>query len=1111
MPCSPCNRWVPLPDHGRYRGQDDEDVTTRPPAEFAARLEQLERDVEALTALVSRRNAEVEHLAQSQEKTAKRLAVVAGRANRAVRWPAQPPRILRVLRKRLKMLGLWRGHANEATTGRAASPLISARLLAPAGLKDAFDRLSPFEAWQAVNSFTPAAAADLAGALKATPGLPRISVITPVYNTPPAYLQAMAESVLGQVFTDWELCFADDASSSPETIAALDRIARTDGRVRVTRLAANGGISEATNAAVAMATGEVIVFVDHDDLITADCLAEIALYFAVHPEADLVYSDDDKIDDAGRRYAPQFKPDFAPTLLLSYMYMGHALAVRRELFLELGGFRKAFDGSQDYDFALRAVERARHVGHVPRILYHWRAAPGSTAVSGDAKPASFEAGRRAVEEALDRRGITGQVVHPDWAVEARVGMFDIRFPDTGPRVTIVIPTYNRGDLLRTCVESLARTRYADFDVLILDNGSDQPEALAYIAELVARPGYRVVRVPQRPSGFNFAALLNEGVREAGGDYVLLLNNDTEVLSPDWLGQMVGYARMDGVGSVGARLLFEDGTVQHAGIVKGYEEGLAGHAFRHAASHDWGYMGFMKASREYSAVTAACILTPRALFLEMGGFDEANFAVAYNDVDYGLRLVRAGLRNIYCAGAELYHFEGKTRGGRDNPREVLALRRLYGDQTDPFYNPNLSFETEKFDIETRRLPRRANRLVRVAAVSHNLNFEGAPNTLLDLMIGLKGAGLADPVVFAPGDGPLRVAYEAAGIEVRLFSQPHPSAGVAAFEAAVDVLGAGFSEIGAEVVVANTLPMFFAVTAARRLGLGAIWCQHESEPWGTYFDDLSPEVRSFAYAAFAQAYRVTYVARATLRAWAPVQTRHTAQLIRHGIPPKRLEAETSRWTRDAARQTLGLPAQDVVILLLGTVCRRKGQNDLIEALALMSDRVVGKMRVLIVGATPEPDFALDLKRRIGQLSQTLRDRLVITGAVDDVTAYYAAADILVCTSRIESAPRIIVEGMAFGLPIITTDVFGIPELVDKDVNAIFYTPEDHRGLALALVTLIEDAGLRARMGADSRVVLESRPGYAEMITQYGQVIAEAALLNECRDNSAARIGQTSKDVK
>lgn len=1006
--------------------------------------------------------------------------------------PSRPlPKPLRVLRKRLRTAGFWPSRKGQPSPASAAadSVLVAARSQAPARIRPFFDQLSPYQAWIENNRLTSTTRFELEALLADTPSLPRISVITPVHNTPAPFLRAMFESVKAQIYGDWELCLADDASTSAVTRKVLDEFVASDARIQMVRLETNGGISAATNAAVAMATGDILLFLDHDDLITPDCLAHFALLYAGDPTLDIAYSDDDKVSEDGDRYAPQFKPDWSPTLLLSFMYMSHALTVRRTLFTDLGGFLSEYDGSQDYEFALRATERARNVGHIPRVLYHWRAAQGSTARSGSAKPHSFEAGRKAVQAALDRRGIEAVAVHPDWALRTSVGMFTLEFPDVGPRVTIIVPTWNKPELLRRCIDSLEATTYADYDVLVIDNGSDDPTALALLSELSSRPKHRVVRIPRRAGGFNFAALMNEAVSHARSEYVLFLNNDTEVRSPGWLSQMVGYAKMPGVGAVGARLYFEDGTIQHAGIVHGYNDGLVGHAFRHAPPHDWGYMGFLRTSREYSAVTAACMLTPRKLFREMKGFDETAFAVAYNDVDYGFRLAERGYRSVYAANAELFHFEGKTRGYSDNPLEPANLRTRYRDWLDPYFNPNLSLDSEDFRPSTRRLPGPRTRPVRVVAVTHNLNLEGAPNTLFDLVVGLKAAGVIDPVVLSPQDGPLRDQYLEHGVEVQIFSAPSLNDYID-FDSGLDRISDTYRKVGAEVVIANTLPMFFAVNAARRAGLGAIWAQHESEPWESYFDYTAPEVRAHAYAAFGQTYRVTYVADATRRAWAPVQSRHTAQTIRHGVPPWRLAEETGRWTRETARAALGVEPQEKVLTLAGTICRRKGQLDLAQALADPRMSTLGPVRTFMAGARPEADYAADLADAVHALPPALSHRTVITGGVEDMGVYFAAADIVVCTSRLESAPRVIVEAMAFRRPIVTTPVFGVPELVDENVNAVFYQPGDVAALARRLAELLLDDERRTRMGDLGPAVLASRPGFAEMIDDYAQLIREAA---------------------
>ena len=1017
------------------------------------------------------------------------------RAHRQRQFWHKVSRPVRVARKRLRKMGLLQ---EPKARGAGFSAL---RASAPNSVKPVLSPVAPYDSWRQNNRFTAAARLDLEQRLTASPPGPKFSILSPVYNTPAPHLREMVDSVLGQVYQNWELCLVDDASPDRRVTALLDQVAALDPRIRVQRRAVNGGISEASNDAAAMATGEIFVLLDHDDCLTPDALGEMALYYASRPDADIVYSDDDKFDGKGTYFAPQFKPDWSPVLLLSYMYLSHLLTVRRAVFERVGGFRKAFDGSQDYDFALRASEVARHVGHLPKVLYHWRATPGSTAMSGDAKPASFQAGLNAVQEAVDRRGVNARAQHPDWARQTKVGMFSLTFPDVGPTVTIIIPTFNQLAFLRDCVESLPLTTYRNYDVLVVDNGSNDEGALAYLDEIRSLPRHAVKVVPQRKDGFSFAALMNDAVASATGEYVLLLNNDTRVISPQWLSQMVGYAGMEGVGSVGAKLYFGDDTVQHAGIVRGFNEGLAGHAFRNAPAHDWGYMGFLKTSREYSAVTAACVLTAKSVFEGLGGFDECRFAVAYNDADYGFRLVDSGLTNIYCADAELYHFEGKTRPKRDNPKEVVSLREKYGAWRDRWYNPSLTLDHEIFAVSTRRSAGATMPTIKVAVVTHSLNREGAPNTLLDLVLGLKQAGAIDPVVFSPVDGPLRAAYEEAGVQVRLFPVPSFHASEREYLGGLTTIARAFKDCGAQVVVSNTLTMYQAINAAHLAGLASVWCQHESEPWESYFDHLSHPQRSYAYAAFGQAYRVTYVAQATRRAWAGVQTRDNAQLIRHGIPPQRLVDETEKWSRSTARQGLGgIAKDDVVVLLAGTVCARKGQLDAVRMMAQLSPAVLGRTRVLIAGAVGEPEYLAEMHRALTELPPEAARAVVITGPVDDMTKYFAAADLYLCTSRVESAPRVIVEAMAFELPIITTPVFGIPELVEEDVNAVFYEPGDIVALARELTAMIEDSPKRREFSEAAPFVLRSRPGYSEMLNDYEALIREAALTGETTSQAA-----------
>ncbi len=943
-----------------------------------------------------------------------------------------------------------------------------------------------YDAWLDQNRFTEQRAAWLKTRLAAVGALPAISIVMPVYRPERRWFDRALATICEQVHEQWELCLADDASGDPALAAYLRQLAAGDPRIKVALRTENGNISRATNSAAELATGDFLLFMDQDDELAPDALGEIALALAAAPDADILYSDDDKIDVDGRRYAPQFKPDWSPELLLSYMYMSHALVVRRTLFAESGGFRVGFEGSQDYDFALRATERARRIAHVPLVLYHWRALPGSTATSGAAKPASFAAGERAVADALARRGSRGRVVHPEWAARAGVGVFAHEFDDDGPRVALIIPTRNQHDLLARCLDSLARTTYRNYEIVVVDNDSDDPAARAYLARLP----HRVLRISNPGPQFSFAHINNEAARQVDAELLLFLNNDTEVHEPRWLSRMVGYAQLEGVGAVGARLLYPDGRVQHAGVLHGYYDGLPGPAFKLAPAGDHGYLSYAMVTRNYGAVTAACMLTPRRLFLAMGGFDGTRYAVAYNDVDYGFRLEAAGRRCVYAPGAELLHHEGHSRGFSDDPRETAAYRTQYGRRRERYYNPNLSLADERFSIQPRRAFVAAPPgPVRALMCAFNLNWEGAPYSQFEMTAELKRRGILDPIVYAPAAGPLRAAYEAEGIAVHVAT--HPLAGVATaaeYDAALDRFADWIRTQGVAVVYGNTLQTFYAIDAAHRAGLPSVWNPRESEPWQEYFLQYPTPVAARALACYALPYRVVFVAHATADSSAVLDTRHNFTVIHNGLDRRRVVAAAGT-DRAAARRALGIAPDDIALLLLGTVCERKGQHDLARALELLPESTARRVRAFVVGDRPGR-YSAELRARVATLPEDRRARVEIVAETGEVAPYFVAADIFVCTSRLESYPRVILEAMAHGLPIVTTPVFGIREQVREDINGLFYEPGDHAALAGAIVRLVTDEALRARLARNAVPSLDSLTDFDAMVTRYGEIFIEAA---------------------
>ena len=522
---------------------------------------------------------------------------------------------------------------------------------------------------------------------------PLISVVMPAYATPEPLIRAAIESVRAQLYPRWELCIADDGSPGDALWRRLEDYARQDPRIRIARRPANGQIAAATNSALGLATGDFVAFMDHDDLLAEHALYHVAALLERRPDTDLIYSDEDKIDARGRRAQPHFKTEWNADLMLGQNVVNHLAVYRRSLVEELGGVREGFEGAQDHDLALRAAERIgpERIAHIPWVLYHWRWRGRQGSFSRNWAGRCAEAARRAVAEHLARTGQTGATVthQPGAARWLRVTR---AVPEPRPLVSIIVPTRDRLDLLARCAEGVLQgTDYAPLELMIVDNGSVEPATLAHFEALKADPR---VRILPAPGPFNFSALMNRAVTEARGEIILLLNNDISMIGRDWLSEMVSHAVRPGVGAVGARLLYPDGTVQHAGVALGIG-GVAGHLQLGAPGRHAGYQGHLKLTRNVSAVTAACLAMRRSIWDEVGGMDAERLTVAFNDVDLCLKIRAAGYDIVWTPFAELYHHESASRGLDLEPAaaarfqaEIATMRERWGDvlDNDPFYGP-----------------------------------------------------------------------------------------------------------------------------------------------------------------------------------------------------------------------------------------------------------------------------------------------------------------------------------------------------------------------------------------------------------------------------------------
>ena len=531
-----------------------------------------------------------------------------------------------------------------------------------------------------------------------------VSIVVPLYNTPEEFLREMIDSVSVQTYPFWQLCLADGSDSLHDYVGEIcTSYAKADPRICYQKLDHNGGISENSNAALAMATGEWISLLDHDDVLSPAALFEV-MKAICEKNADMVYTDEATFEspDIGKILRIHFKPDYAPDNLRSNNYICHFTSFEKRLTDECGAFRAGFDGSQDHDLMLRLASVASSIVHIPKVLYYWRAHSGSVAQSIDAKDYALDSGRRAVESSLTENGLFGSVE----CMEGLTGVYRIRYELAGtPKVSIIIPSCDQPETLRTCIESiLNKTAYPDYEIIIAENNSRLPQTFEYYRRL--EEGHSNIRVIRFEGPFNYAAVNNRCVREeATGEYVLLLNNDTEIITPEWIDEMMMFAQRKDVGAVGAKLYYPDGTIQHAGVVIGLG-GVAGHIFAHVPGDSPGYMAKLGYAQNMSAVTGACMLVKRDVYLEVEGMDPG-YALAFNDVDLCMRIRRAGYLIVWTPFAELYHYESATRGIDDTPEkkerfisECEHFKSIWYRELaagDPYYNPNLSLNVSDYSM------------------------------------------------------------------------------------------------------------------------------------------------------------------------------------------------------------------------------------------------------------------------------------------------------------------------------------------------------------------------------------------------------------------------------
>ncbi len=882
---------------------------------------------------------------------------------------------------------------------------------------------------------------------------PLISVIMPVYGTPPQWLRRAVESLQEQYYAQWELCAVDDCSPTDAQRRVLEACAAADPRVRFQVMPANGGISAASNAALAMARGEYVALLDHDDELTPDALLRMVQAINDAPEADFLYSDECKIDDTPARELFDFilKPDWSPEIMFNGMVTGHLTVYARELVEAVGGFRGAYDFSQDYDLALRASERARRIVHVERILYLWRAIPGSAASGG--KDYARETNIAALQDALDRRGIAGTAVALDHANRVRIAL-----PDDAARVSIVIPSDSH-DNLRLALDAIrAGTTYRDFEVLAVCNSA----LAARLAQDYA--GWAPLRCVAYDKPYNFSDKCNEGARAATGEFVVFYNDDVFPLQPDWIERLVEYLHVPGVGGVSPKLLHEDDTIQYAGMISG-TPGLCGTAYNHVPRDAPDpFLSMHKYVRNVSILSGACCALRRDVFLGLGGFDAVNTADAHSDMDLSFRLMEAGLRCVYTPHAVLRHIGNHSWGNKPakNKADIHALKR-WGARLarDPYFpRPMLRalYRDFRFDyrIHAGHLdPAATYAGPDVLLVSHELSLTGAPLMLLYAARAIREAG-GFPVVVSPEDGPMREEFLRAGIAVIVdasLRQDHFL--FERFARNFDLAMVNTSVLQGVVRQLSAIPI-----------LRTVWWVHESELLAASLKNAHgvawDRVRLLGVSDYARGF---------------LPPGMSADLLRYGIP-------------DAACADVAPRAPSpLTFVVSGTIEPRKGQDVLVDAVAMLAPEIRAQCRFVLAGKL------WDLHRGYWERIQAKMaglPEIEYRGLLDHQANLdlIRDADVLLCSSRDESVSIVVMEAAMLSKPSIISDRVGAAEFLDDDACFVFGS-----GNAAALAARITEAHARRddlpRMGAAARRHFEKKMTFDRFAQDLRAVIAEETL--------------------
>ncbi len=890
--------------------------------------------------------------------------------------------------------------------------------------------------------------------------VPTISFLLPVKDPPAKFLDELLSSIAAQSAPNWEVCLVDGGSTLTETLETIKRWSAREPRIRTVRLEENLGISENTNRALEMAAGEFVVCIDHDDLLAPFAVYELTRAILASPEADIFYSDEDRCDLGGRRHSPFFKPEWSPELLLSFMYIGHLTAYRRVLVDRVGNFRKEFDLSQDYDFALRASEQARAIEHLPYVLYHWREHPASGSAGG--KPDARKTNLAALGAAMERRNLPAEIVEYPTANRARLK------PPSWPRVSIIIPT-DSPTRAQSCLERLPRqTRYPDLEIVIVTNSGLieplqklQPESATLLCVPYDKP-------------FNFSDKCNVGAQAATGERLIFFNDDVESVQADWVQNLIEPLENPEVGAGAPKLLYETGRIQHAGLVTGVR-GLIGTAFHQRPADSTEHFNLAQSLRNVAALSAACLAVRREDFLRVGGFDALNTPIGHSDVDLSFKIREAGLRCVYTPFATLYHAGHVSIGSEEKPPErdksSLYLLKRWPEFTthDPYFPDNMRDWLHTDSPTPIRITARPGSQAVGAApdllfVSHDLSLSGAPIMLLHATRWCRENGIF-VVVLAPRDGPLREKLLELGVPVvidPLVASGHPS--FARFARDFDC------------VVANSIRSKAVAPALKKEEVPVLWWIHEPGSVGEHYLREDPELR----AAFPLAEFILAPSERTARIYRPFTDR-PVKALHNAIPDLGVSP------REPAN------GRRLRFVLLASIEPRKGQDIFAEALLSLPPALLEKADFQLAGRILDPDFWLKVDRIATPLTN-----FSVTGALDhaDAIELMRNADVIVSPSRDEALPVVILEALSLGKALVATTVGGVLEILVDGEDALLVRPESPEALVAALRRLLENPELIPQLGARARETYERQFTLDRFGRDFRALIDEAISLSAHR---------------